>query len=67
MNHREFLEMQHHTKHLPDEMREKLYHLAYERERSGGMTAVSGEYEKLAGFVIAAYSAGYHAGRRAGT
>ncbi len=57
------LEEKYKTQHLPDNVREMVFHVAYERGHAYGLAEVDIEYDDLAGLAKTAYSAGYDAAR----
>lgn len=61
--HRIELEEKHETQHLPANVREMLYQMAYGRGHSAGFGEVELEYDDIADLVKMAYSAGYDAAR----
>ena len=61
--HRIELEEKHETQHLPANVREMLYRVAYERGHAAGASEIDIEYDDLADLAKAAYSAGYDAAR----
>ena len=61
--HRIELEEKHETQHLPANVRDMVFHVAYERGHAYGLAEVDIEYDGLADLAKMAYSAGYDAAR----